>query len=78
MIAGLANSGQGATGINVWDGGSGIRQMVIYQSRDGARITAGATVTPAASITVTVGAGGVAGTSGAAGGSGYVFITYEV
>lgn len=78
MVAGLANSGQGATGINVWDGGSGIRQMVIYQSRDGARITAGATVTPAASITVTVGAGGVAGTSGATGGSGYVFITYEV
>lgn len=78
MVAGLANSGQGATGLNIWDGGSGIRQMFIYQSRDGARITAGAAVTPAASITVTVGAGGVAGTSGAAGGSGYVFITYEV
>ena len=78
MVAGVANSGQGATGINVWDGGSGIRQMVIYQSRDGATITAGAAVTPAVGITVTVGAGGVAGTSGAAGGSGYVFITYEV
>ena len=78
VVAGVANSGQGATGINVWDGGSGIRQMVVYQTRDGALITAGATVTPAASITVTVGAGGVAGTNGAAGGTGYVYIEYEV
>lgn len=78
MVAGVANSGQGATGLNIWDGGSGIRQLFIYQSRDGARITAGAAVTAGASITVTVGNGGAAGTSGAAGGSGYVFITYEV
>ena len=78
VVAGVANSGQGATGINVWDGGSGIRQMVVYQTRDGALITAGATVTPAASITVTVGAGGVAGTNGAAGGTGYVYIEFEV
>jgi hypothetical protein len=76
MIAGTANSGQGARGINFWDGGSGIRQLYVYMPQDGALITAGAAVTPAASITVTVGAGGVAGTSGAAGGSGYVYIEY--
>jgi hypothetical protein len=76
MIAGTANSGQGARGINQWDGGSGIRQLAVYMPLDGALITAGAAVTAGASITVTVGDGGVAGTSGAAGGSGYVYIEY--
>jgi hypothetical protein len=78
LAAGAANSGQGATGMNVWDGGSGARQIVVYNARDGAFITAGGAVTAGASITVTVGAVGAAGTSGAAGGSGYVYITYEV
>lgn len=78
MVAGTTNSGQGAVGINAWDGGSGIRQLVVYNAKDGALITAGGAVTAGASITVTVGAGGTAGTSGAAGGSGYVYIEYEV
>lgn len=70
-VAGTANSGQGAKGLN--DGSA-----FVMIAQDGALITAGAAVTPAASITVTVGAGGTAGTpQGVAGGTGYVFIEYQ-
>ena len=70
-VAGAANSGQGAIGVN-----NGITHAII--AGNGAEVVAGGAVTPAASITVTVGAGGVAGTNGAAGGSGYVWIEYQV
>lgn len=78
MTSGTVNSGQGATGTNYWDTGTSIRQVGVYNARDGALITAGGAVTAGASITITVGAGGVAGTGGNAGGSGYVYIEYEV
>lgn len=71
--AGVANSGQGATG----SGGSGAANYQSGFAGDGALITAGGAVTPAASITITVGNGGTAGTNGAAGGTGYVYIEYQ-
>ena len=75
FTAGVANSGQGATGTgNRPIGDEGFATI----AKNGAEIVAGGAVTPAASITVTVGAGGAAGTSGAAGGSGYVWIEYLV
>jgi hypothetical protein len=78
-IAGVANSGTGATWVTHTIVGSENRGYPFDSgARNGAEIVAGAAVTPAASITVTVGAGGTAGTSGAAGGSGYVWIEYQV
>jgi hypothetical protein len=71
LVAGAANSGQGAIGAN-----NGLTFSTT--AGNGAYITAGDAVTPAASITVTVGAAGVAGTGAAAGGSGYVWIEYQV
>lgn len=68
-IAGAANSGFGAFGIND-------SNVFSCMGGTGATIVAGGAVTPGVGITVTVGAGGTAGTSGAAGGSGYVWIEY--
>lgn len=77
VIAGVANSGQGAYQSSQSDPGPGGTGQSV-KAGDGAYVVAGADVTPAASITVTVGAGGTAGTSGATGGSGYVWIEYLV
>jgi hypothetical protein len=74
-VAGVANSGQGASRSAQSDPGPGGTGQRVVGS-DGAYVVAGAEVTPAASITVTVGAGGTAGSGGAAGGSGYVWIEY--
>jgi len=70
-IAGAANGGQGAIGINDSNAFS-------FAGGNGAEVVAGGAVTPAASITITVGAGGTAGTNGKAGGSGYVWIEFQV
>lgn len=75
-VAGVANSGQGASWGN-YRYGNLPEGMVFISAGNGAEIVAGATVTPGASITVTVGSAGTAGTNGAAGGSGYVWIEYQ-
>lgn len=76
-VAGVANSGQGASRSAQSDPGpAGTGQRVV--GSDGAYIVAAAAVTPGTGITITVGAGGTAGSGGAAGGSGYVWIEYQV
>jgi hypothetical protein len=75
-VAGVANSGQGASRSAQSDPGpAGTGQRVV--GSDGAYIVAAAAVTPGTGITITVGAGGTAGSGGAAGGSGYVWIEYQ-